>query len=210
MYLPILEAEPSSDPCYPLRQVFQEAMTCVVGVETGSTVLLGADSLAIERKTLSKNLQQDAKVFVTGSFAYGFVGSWRLGQLLHYGFSTPRLPTSNTEEDMMRFMCTVFVDKMRSCLSDGGCLATDNGEESIPGQVLIAVRGRLYHVEEDFYVARSIHGYDAAGSGSDLALGSLVTTARYSMSAKTRATRALEAAATYNAGVSPPFVFVEA
>ena len=142
----------------------------------------------------------DTKVFAVGPYVMGFTTSFRMGQLLRYRLTT-RAPDT---WDVDRFMATDFIDDVRTALRGSGWLSTENGQER-GGQFLVGVGGRLYAIHGDFQIARSAHGYDAVGCGQDLALGALRATRAAGLRGEDRALVALDAAATFSAGVAEPF-----
>jgi ATP-dependent protease HslVU (ClpYQ) peptidase subunit len=179
----------------------EDHVTCIVGVQHQGRVLIGGDSAGVAGHSI--NARADSKVFRVGDYVMGFTTSFRMGQLLRYSLHMPE-PDS---WDVDRFMATQFVDKVRTCLRDGGWATTDNGRE-VGGTFLVGIRGHLYLIDSDFQIGRVLDGYDAVGCGQDLALGSLHTT-RDSTDARARVTKALEAAAHHSAGVAGPFVIEE-
>lgn len=187
-------------------------MTCIVGLEHESGVLIGGDSAGISGWSLT--VRADPKVFVRDAYAIGFTTSYRMGQLLRYAGDLPVPPFDVDELDA--FMVTVFVNAIRNIFKEGGYVKVENSREEA-GTFLVGVAGRLYSIEDGFQVARSADGYMACGSGNVAALGSLYTTARDSFTftndvaaAQHRVRTALAAAEALNIGVAGPFVVVEA
>ena len=178
-------------------------MTCIVGIETDDGVVIGGDSAGVSGYSFS--VRMDEKCFVNGPFIFGFTSSFRMGQLLHWSLSPPRLPED--DDDLDRFMVTEFVDIVRKCLIDGGYATKESGAEE-GGTFLVGVAGRLYLIDSDYQVGRNACGYDAVGCGADIALGALHATTNQK-NAKKRILAALEAAEAHSAGVSGPFILVE-
>ncbi len=142
-------------------------MTVIVGLEHEGKVYIGGDSAGCAGHSLS--VRADEKVFVNQGIAFGFTSSFRMGQLLRYSFKPPyQLPTQTDYE----FLTTTFIDAVRKCLKDGG-FARSKEEVESGGTFLIGYRGKLYQVEDDFQVGRSVNGYDAVGCGADIALGAM-------------------------------------
>jgi hypothetical protein len=178
-------------------------MTCIVGVETDKGVLIAGDSAGVGGYSLT--IRADEKVWRSGEFVYGFTSSFRMGQLLRYKLTLPRRPANDaTQRERDRWMTTEFIDAVRSTLKDGGYAKVENSVES-GGVFLVGWRGSLYTVHSDFQVGRPLHGEAAVGCGDDLALGALFVA---SGNPRQRLRKALEAAATYSAGVAPPFKIV--
>lgn len=175
-------------------------MTCIVGVETDKGVLIGADSAGTGG--WSQTIRADEKVWKSGEFVYGFTSSFRMGQLLRYKLSLPRLPNPGVSQgERDRWMTTEFIDAVRKTLKDGGFAKVENGVEE-GGVFLVGWRGSLYTVFSDFQVGRSVRGEHAVGSGGELARGALFVAKG---EPRSRVKKALEAASLYSAAVAPPF-----
>lgn len=179
-------------------------MTCIVGIEHDGVVYVGGDSAGVYDETFSVLVRADEKVFTrdraADTWAFGFAGSFRLGQILRY---TLDLPTPDDGDDVSSFLVTDFVDAVRDALDRAGALSVRARVETAPGEFVLGYRGRLYVVEEDLQVGRSVEPYVAIGCGDMLALGSLHSTR--DRPPVERITTALDAAATYSAGVRPPW-----
>jgi len=176
-------------------------VTCIVGLVDNGTVYIGGDSAGVAGYDLT--VRKDEKVFINGSFIFGFTSSFRMGQLLRYKFKPPyRVPDMTIEE----YMCTTFIDGVRSCLKDGGFARTENGEESA-GTFIVGHNGRLFVIDSDFQVGESIHTFAAVGCGAQAALGAMYAT--MNLDPEDRIRIALEAAEQFNAGVRRPFVIRE-
>ena len=177
-------------------------MTCIVGLVSGSRVVMGADSAAVDTASLSLDLRIQPKVFRNGSFLIGYTSSFRMGQLLEHAFSPPAMRVG---QDAFAFMVAEFVPAVRRCFEVGGWARQDSGVHS-GGSFLVAYAGRLFCIESDFQVAEHARGYHAIGCGDQTALGALFVTETLStMGPVDRVMTALEAAAAGSAGVAAPF-----
>jgi len=176
-------------------------MTCIVGLEhDNGMVSIGGDSAGVNG-LLDVRIRTDEKVFINGPMIFGFTSSFRMGQLLRYSLTIPeQLPS---QVDDYKFMCTTFIDAVRTCLKSGGYASVKNGEET-GGFFLVGYRGKLYRVESDFQVGKSLMTFDACGCGENYALGALAG-GETTLTTKERIERALEIAAKFSAGVSAPF-----
>ncbi len=181
-------------------------MTCIVGIAQNNRVYLGGDSSGTNDAG-QQVIRADGKVFLISSSDRAFhcvVGgttSFRMLQLLHYALV---LPDCTEEEDLFRYMATRFINAVRACLGDGG-YAMKKDEQESGGKFLVGVRGRLFCIDHDYQVRETVIGYDAVGSGDDLALGVLFATQQRDLSPEERIRLALEAATYHNAYVRPPF-----
>lgn len=179
-------------------------MTCIVGAtDHKGRLWFGGDAAAVDRQDIT--IIEESKVWRNGAFLMGYCGSFRVGQVVRYLFNPPH---HDVEVDAAEYMVGSFVCKLRKCLSKHGALTTEpDGSESINStKLLIGYQGKVYYLDEDFLVAPMQHNLVAIGSGAAYAMG-----AGYGWDGKhPRATvkRALEAASTYTASVSPPFTII--
>ncbi len=171
-------------------------VTCIVGLEYDGRVIIGGDSAGVAGYSIT--VRADTKVFRNSEFIMGFTSSFRMGQLLRYSL-VPPLPQT---WDIDRFMATDFISAVRDCLREGGYARNESGSEE-GGVFLVGIRGRLYRIDSDFQIGRSIDLYDAVGCGEEFALGSLFGSAH--LDPLERVGLALEAAAYHSSAVCPPF-----
>lgn len=171
-------------------------MTCIVGLVDKGSVYIGGDSAGVDGWSLT--VRADEKVFIRGPFLMGFTTSFRMGQLLRYKLEVPERQGT----DVAEFMATAFIDAVRDCLKAGGWATTKDGHET-GGGFLVGYRGRLFLICEDFQVGEASDGYDAVGSGEQIARGALFAT--NGKDPVKRVDLALRAAEAHNAGVRGPF-----
>lgn len=176
-------------------------MTCIVGLVDKGSVYIGGDSAGVAG--LSISIRSDEKVFFNGPFIMGFTTSFRMGQLLRYKFDPPKQTIHQTD---MQYMVTTFIDTARTCFKENGF---GDKEATVGGTFLVGYHGKLYTINSDFQVGVPADPYDTVGSGSDLALGAMFANAKTKMTPEKRVIQALEAAATFNAGVAGPFYIVK-
>ncbi len=177
-------------------------MTAIAGIVEDGKIWLGGD--AAGTGGYRSQLRADPKVFVKGEFAFGYTGSFRMGQLIEYEFSAP-VPREG--EAGMAYMVRRFVPAIKSTFAAGGFHDGENGRVFYGG-FLVGYRGQLYEVHGDYQVARITQSYMACGSGHDLALGSLHSTEQFQLKPRERLEMALSAAAEFNAAVRGPFSIV--
>lgn len=175
-------------------------MTCIVGLEHDGRVSIGGDSAGVDGG-LGIRIRVDEKVFINRQMIFGFTDSFRMGQLLRYSLSIPEQLPSCTDD--FKFMCTSFIDAVRTCLKNGGYARVKDGEDH-GGTFLVGYRGKLYEVADDFQVGRSAQAFEACGCGVDFAMGAMFANGP-GMPPEDRIKKALEAAAEFSAGVAPPF-----
>ena len=177
-------------------------MTCIVGVvDADGRIVMGGDSAGVAGYDL--RARADAKVFRVGDFLIGFTSSFRMGQLLRWKLASylQAQPAAMADDE---FMCTLFVDAIRKCLSEGGYARKENEAES-GGEFIVGYRGALWHIESDYQVGQLVDPFAACGCGESYAHGALAV---LDADAETRVRRALETAERFSAGVRGPFVIV--
>jgi hypothetical protein len=183
-------------------------MTCIAGLvdQQNARVYIGADSAATNDSG-QQTIRVDQKIFRVGDFLFGCTSSYRMVQLLRYRLilpDYPSAPSENEEDQLFRYMATDFIDAVRKCLQEGG-YAKKESEREEGGFFLAACQGRLFCVASDYQIEETIIGYNAIGSGDDVALGALHATHQLDLPPGQRITLALEAAAYHNSSVRAPF-----
>lgn len=180
-------------------------MTCIVGIEDKGVVYIGGDSAGVAG--LNITVRSDEKVFINGPLVMGFTTSFRMGQILRYAL---RVPDHDPRLDDMEWLVVDLIDAVRSCFSSKGYL-TKKGEVESGGVFLLGYKGKLYQVESDFQVGRSIAGYDAVGCGSQYANGTLhyLMKNKPDMPPEEKVKHALDAASYHSAGVIEPYVVLQ-
>jgi len=177
-------------------------MTCCIAVPTDSgSVVVGADSAGVSYYDLT--VRADQKVFKVGPMVMAFTTSFRMGQLLRYSLKLPEHPVDLPDDE---YMSTRFVDEVRKCLLAGGFAKKEDNVES-GGTFLVAYRGRVFEVGDDFQIGAPQVGFAAVGCGAQIALGHLWATRAQGKKAAVikRVSDALEAAEQFSAGVRRPF-----
>ena len=168
-------------------------MTCIVGIEHKGVIYMGGDS-AGTCSDMTQRIRADQKIFIKDDFIFGFTGSFRTGQLLRCSLNIPEQPS---DKDDYAYLVSDFVDAVKECLSK------ETDENAKQPHFLFGYNGKLYGIQGDYQVSRPEDGVDAAGSGGDIAMGSLY--ASKGKRPRKRIALALEAAALNNAAVRPPF-----
>lgn len=196
-------------------------MTCIVGVVDSSVhrVWIGGDSWADNGWV--GEVRADRKVFILPEheMAIGFTTSYRMGQLVRYRLHLrpqefkPDIDLDERWRQVEEWLVTRFVEAVRKTFKDGGYLKKENEREE-GGQFLIGYQGQLWQMHDDFQIARSAAGYDAVGSGHEVALGAIHAISReglpvgYAPEGKVRA--ALDAAVAFSAHVRGPYHLISA
>lgn len=179
-------------------------MTCIVGLETGTGVIIGGDRATVGGGTV--RITGRPKVFRLGNIIVGSSGCGRVANILENSIELKGL------EPSINSVMECVVHPLKEILRNSGNLKiSDNLETTDWADFLIGIENCLFSVYSDFQVDRYECGYNAIGSGQDYALGSLHSTgfllhSTDSLKAhKYRVELALEAAASHCSTVRPPF-----
>jgi ATP-dependent protease HslVU (ClpYQ) peptidase subunit len=177
-------------------------MTCIVGLVDGERVVLGADSFGSTDGCYASALNTP-KLITVGQLLVGYTSAYRFGQLLQYAEAVPPL----VDQDPDYFLVSAFVPWLRRLLSEAGWQRVECGREE-GGQALIACRGRLFVMQDDYSILEPACGYEAIGCGREYGRGSLHTSACEipKLGAEDRIRMALRAAAAFDPHVGQPFV----
>ena len=132
-------------------------MTTLAGIQGDNWCLLGADSKASDSDG-SYIYLKDPKIFSNGPTLIAGSGAVRTLNLLQYGWTAPRYRGKTPEEYITRY----FIPSLRKKIVE-----FDNG-------LLVAVKGKIFKVSDDYSWETSLSRLYRGGSGGDYALGAMV------------------------------------
>lgn len=174
-------------------------MTCIVGIEFEGKVGLGSDGCA--SGSYHKFQYDEPKLFIKNGISFGYTTSFRFADIIQYHVKIPVRTKGLTDKE---YLVTKLVPEIRKQLKEHGFAETKNNRDS-GGTALIGYKGKLYTLQDDFSIVRNVQGYDACGSGTYTAMGSLHTTKVLGTPPADRIRLALSAASDHAVGVTPPF-----
>jgi ATP-dependent protease HslVU (ClpYQ) peptidase subunit len=177
-------------------------MTCIVGLVDKGEVFMAGDSCASVDSGSHRELRKSKKVFRNGDFLIGGCGSFRMLQLLEHSFEPPEKSAKSSD---LKYLVNDFMQALVSTFENHGFNEKTSGGLIIGGEFLVGYNGKLYHVREDFDIGEIMMNYDACGSGSGHALGSLYSSA--GKKPMDRLKLSLEAAAAFVPSVAGPFYY---
>jgi ATP-dependent protease HslVU (ClpYQ) peptidase subunit len=162
-------------------------MTCIVGIAENSKVWLGADALYSNGHTGSFGEPKILKINDDLSVAHS--GTGRVNNLLSYDFKLK----GNPEQPPGEYLIKTFIPALKECLRRNGELEEVSGKENAEEWFIVACKGKLYQMFNDFSIREAMRGYEASGSGYQFALGSLESTKNIGLSPKQRIKIAIKA-----------------
>ena len=192
-------------------------MTCIAAmVGQDDTIYMAGDRRLSGEDT--KLDMTESKVFVHswkyGKILVGVAGSLRLLQVVKNfkwgGKSWPESANMMEPADIHNVVLNV-VRCLTTLLADFGLVQPDDeGELTMSGVILIGSRGKLYTISPTFSVTEAIAGFEAIGSGAEIALGALsIAKENTFMNPDQTLHLAIEAAAKYKPSVGGKIDIVE-
>jgi ATP-dependent protease HslVU (ClpYQ) peptidase subunit len=181
-------------------------MTCIVGLIDNGITYMGGDS----RSTCNgmKSHIEQRKVFkVSGTSAImGFSGSVRDMNLLTYAENLiDKRDEPNIDE---KYIVTKFVPNLIQLFSINHRNETDKGVSSFNSYMLLAYKNKIWMIEGNYAILSIVNNYQAIGSGTCEALGSLYTTEKTNINCIERIHLALQAASKFCTSVGAPYYII--
>lgn len=178
-------------------------MTCIVGfTDKKGNIFMGGDSAGVGGYAI--RIRSDVKVFQKENMLIGYTSSFRLGQLLRFKLGIPKHEEGVSDYE---YMCTSFIDAVRTCLKDNGYTVIKNNSEEI-GTFLVGYNGKIYKIEDDLQVQMTYDNYDACGCGESYAIGAVYSLNK-NLPGKIIVKKSLECAENFSAGVRRPFIILK-
>lgn len=184
-------------------------MTAIIGftdVKNGITYL-GGDSYASSRYSGDTiNQKKVFRLIDTENVILGFSGSVRDLNLLTYAENLiDKRDEPNIDE---KYIVTKFVPNVIKLFNNNGRNELDKGIASSESYFLIGYKDKLWKIHFDYSVLNTINNYEAIGSGTDFALGSLFTTEDTELTPIERIHKALQSASRFATGVNAPYFII--
>lgn len=194
-------------------------MTCIVGIADAGKVYIGGDSCGSDGwgvradsysyKVFERTVGHGENIETSEQMILGITASFRVIDILTYIFEPPAIhPTA----DVDRYLRTTFVDALYKCLNKHHAVKDNDDVAEITenSDIIVGIRGKLYHIQADLSVLNTPVYGTAAGSGYQVALGALYSMYLFeSIPAKERIEKALEAAGKIVGSVSAPYYIKE-
>lgn len=175
-------------------------MTCIAAIAYNGMVYMGGDSAAADENNHFISTRKEPKVFIKDDYIIGYAGSFRFGKVVQHNFIPPKPDFKNLD----KFLNTTFIDALRECAESSKIDPTTEEDSS---ELLIGVGGRLFEFCNDWHMGEDANDFNAIGSGSSFAMGSLYSTGRI-RSPHARIRTALQAAEKFSQTVKGPFTIL--
>lgn len=186
-------------------------MTCIAGLidKKNNKVIIGADSGGSTHNLITK--RKDEKVFKLSTengeeFVFGCSGSFRMMQIIRYGFKIPIVG----ERAILEFLSTDFATAIRELFTNNGFEKKSDDGSHRGTYFLIGYKNRLFSMEDDFQIGEYLDDFTCLGSGEEYAYGALQIlnhkTNKTKFSAEEKVKLALETSAYFCPTVCSPFI----
>jgi ATP-dependent protease HslVU (ClpYQ) peptidase subunit len=139
------------------------------------------------------------KIVQQNKYLIGVAGRVVALQAIQNVWSPPTFP-ANYKGSIYNFVITKIVPSLKSFIDDCKMFTEKEKEEGELFSILLAVKGEVFEIDEDYSVSRREDGIYAIGSGADFALGALMAGAT--------SIRAMEIASSLDVNTSYPFTLL--
>ena len=171
-------------------------MTTVIAIQHSQGVEMIADS-QINSGGQPYFHADMVKIVERGKYLIGIAGRVVALQAIQNSWNPPAL-TASHKSSLYNFIITKVVPSLKSFIEDSKIFSDKEKEDDDLFSILIAIKGEVFEIDQDYSVARRSNGLYAIGSGSDYALGALNVGAS--------ALQAMEVAASLDVNTAAPFI----
>jgi ATP-dependent protease HslVU (ClpYQ) peptidase subunit len=147
-------------------------MTTVIAIQNNQGVEMIADS-QINANGKPYFHPDMVKIVERNKYLIGIAGRVIALQAIQNNWNPPAL-TATYKDSLYKFVITKIVPSLKMFIEDSKIFTDKEKEEGELFSVLIAIKGELFEIDEDYSVSRREDGIYAIGSGSDYALGALM------------------------------------
>ena len=175
-------------------------MTTIAAIEGPDWVIIAADSQSSSDDGFSINIP-NGKVFKNGEIVFAMAGSVRGINILEHDFAPPAV----SSKDIDKYVTRQLIPSIRRTFLEAGYEfnKTDSAVEN-DNIIIIAVKGKVYCINEDYSWERNADNLYVAGSGEKFALGAMSALAGGtliddSVKARKIVTKAIQIASRYDA-----------
>lgn len=149
-------------------------MTTLAAFQGKGWAVIGCDSRASDEGGRAMDLATP-KIVQNGEYLIAVSGSSRGGNISQFGWQPPAAPQTSSITTLDKFMTKRFIPSLRKAYIEAGYDAKDDGESAWQdSNLLVAVRGIIYPIFNDYSWDREVRNVYYAGSGGDVALGAMV------------------------------------
>lgn len=181
-------------------------MTTLAAIQGNGWCVIGCDSRATEDSGRYITMATQ-KVVENGPYLIAGAGASRGSNILQFGWTPPKPP--NNSDNLDSFMTKKFIPEMRRAFIEAGYDMKEDGDSAAHDSMfLVAVRGVIYPIFEDYSWDRDVSNIYYGGSGGSVALGALeiLGTAKSLKQAEENVKKAIAAAIKWDVYSAGPII----
>lgn len=171
-------------------------MTTVIAIQYPDSVEMISDS-QINSSGQPYFHSDMVKIVERGKYLIGVAGRVVALQAIQNSWNPPALTASN-KGSIYNFVITKVVPSLKTFIDDFKIFSDKEKEDGDLFSILIAIKGEVFEIDQDYAVARRESGVYAIGSGADYALGAMMAGAS--------GMEAMSIAETFDVNTSAPFI----
>ena len=171
-------------------------MTTVIAIQHDDGVEMIADS-QINSSGKPYFHEDMVKIVDRNKYLLGVAGRVIALQAIQNSWNPPAL-SSAYKGSIYNFVITKIVPSLKMFIDESKMFSDKEKEEGELFSILLAIKGEVFEIDEDYSVARRSDGIYAIGSGADFALGALM--------AGSSTQHAMEIAASFDLNTHAPFI----
>jgi hypothetical protein len=185
-------------------------MTVLAGFQGDGFAVIGCDSRATDEGGRIMDLATP-KVIENNGYLIATSGASRGGNIVQFGWKPPAAPKTNNLITLDKFMTQKFIPSLRRTFIASGYDMKDDGDVAAQdSSFIVAVRGVIYPIFEDYSWDREVRNVYYGGSGGDVALGAMVALGIEKVKTPERAEsiirKSIEVACKWDAYCNPPII----
>ena len=147
-------------------------MTTVIAIQHQDGVEMIADS-QINSAGQPYFHSDMVKIVERGKYLIGVAGRVVALQAIQNSWNPPAL-TASHKGSIYNFIITKVVPSLKAFIDDSKIFSDKEKEDGDLFSILIAIKGEVFEIDQDYAIARRSDGIYAIGSGSDYALGAMM------------------------------------
>jgi len=144
-------------------------VTTIIGIEHPDRVEMMADS-QISYHNRSYSHDDIEKICKRGDYLFGICGHFVAMQTIQNFWDPPKVP-KKLKGSLYSFVISQVIPSLKDLIGDHSLSFNQEDQDSFC--ILLAVKGQLFEIDQDFSVSRNNENRYAIGTGADFALGAL-------------------------------------
>jgi len=143
-------------------------MTTLIAIQNDNWCVIAAESQSTFNER-AMDCSPVGKISINGEYLIAAAGATRGTNILAFGWNPP-----TPSGDLDKFVTRKFIPSMRKTfIASGYDMKADGQEATFDNEILVAVRGTIYFIDESYGWERCGTKLYGSGTGADYALGAL-------------------------------------